>query len=95
MMENMPMDASENYKRYTERQLMQEHTRNSYVTNPLLNPLNWAKFIQSIKRGEFSKDKKKWFKNYELRITNYDYFLFVTSKNLVRLYQASLIQFNS
>lgn len=59
MMENMPMDASENYKRYTERQLMQEHTRNSYVSNPLLNPLNWAKFIQSIKRGDFSKDKKK------------------------------------
>ncbi len=58
MMENMPMDGSENYKRFSQQQIMDSHNRNFYRTNPFFNPLNWAKFIQSIRRGEYSKDKK-------------------------------------
>ena len=59
MMENMPMDGSENYKRYTQQQILNQHNRNFYQTNPFFNPLNWAKFIQSIRRGEYSNNKKK------------------------------------
>jgi hypothetical protein len=58
MMANMPMDASENYKRYTQQQMMQMHNKYFVQTNPFFNPLNWAKFIQSIRRGDF-KDKQK------------------------------------
>lgn len=57
MMENMPMDGSENYKRFSQQQIMDQHNRNFYRTNPFFNPLNWAKFIQSIRRGDYSKDK--------------------------------------
>lgn len=59
MMENMPMDGSENYKRYSQQQIMNTHNRYFQQTNPFFNPLNWAKFIQSIKRGEYSNNKKK------------------------------------
>jgi hypothetical protein len=59
MMENMPMDGSENYKRYSHQQILETHNRNFVRTNPFFNPLNWAKFIQSIKRGDFKKDTKK------------------------------------
>ena len=59
MMENMPMDGSESYKYHSQQQIMETHNRNFYRTNPFFNPLNWAKFIQSIKRGEYSTNKKK------------------------------------
>ena len=59
MMENMPMDGSENYKRFTQQQIMDQHNRYFIRTNPFFNPLNWAKFIQSIKRGEFNNNNKK------------------------------------
>ncbi|WP_040398277.1 carboxypeptidase-like regulatory domain-containing protein [Cesiribacter andamanensis] len=58
MMENMEMDGSENYKRFSQQQIMDSHNRYFIRTNPFFNPLNWAKFIQSIKRGEYSRDKK-------------------------------------
>jgi hypothetical protein len=58
MMENMEMDGSENYKRFAQQQVMDTHNRYFVRANPFFNPLNWAKFIQSIKRGEYS-DKKK------------------------------------
>lgn len=59
MMENMSMDGSENYKRYMQQEVMNNHNRYFIRTNPFFNPLNWAKFIQSIRRGEYSNDKKK------------------------------------
>lgn len=55
MMQNTPMDGSENYKFYMNQQLMQEHYNNSVRTNPFFNPLNWAQFIRSIKRGDFKQ----------------------------------------
>lgn len=58
MMESMEMDGSENYKRLTQQQIMDVHNRNFVRTNPFFNPLNWAKFIQSIRRGEYSNKKK-------------------------------------
>jgi hypothetical protein len=59
MMQDMPMDGSENYKRYSQQQIMDTHNRNFYRTNPFFNPLNWAKFIQSIRRGDYSNKKKE------------------------------------
>ena len=55
MMETTSMDGSENHKIYMQQQFMQQHYGNSMRMNPFLNPLNWASFIQSIKRGDFKK----------------------------------------
>ncbi len=55
MMQNTPMDGSENYKFYMQQQIMQEHYGSSIRSNPFFNPLNWARFIQSIKRGDFKQ----------------------------------------
>ena len=55
MMETTPMDGSENFKVYQQQQFLQQHYGNSMRMNPFLNPLNWASFIQSIKRGDFKK----------------------------------------
>lgn len=53
MMKETPMDGSENYKMYQQQQFNQIHNRYSVPVNPFFNPLNWARFIQSIKRGDF------------------------------------------
>lgn len=53
MMKETPMDGSENYKMYQQQQFNQLHNRYSVPVNPFFNPLNWARFIQSIKRGDF------------------------------------------
>lgn len=53
MMKNTPMDGSENYKLYQQQQFNQLHNRYTVPTNPFFNPLNWARFIQSIRRGDF------------------------------------------
>lgn len=58
MMANMPMDSRENYNRFTQQQMMQMHNKYFRQVNPFFNPMNWAKFIQSIRRGDF-KDKQK------------------------------------
>ena len=55
MMQTTPMDGSENYKMYMQQQFLQQHYGNSVRMNPFLNPLNWASFIQSVKRGDFKK----------------------------------------
>ncbi len=53
MMKNTPMDGSENYKMYQQQQFNQLHNRYTVPANPFFNPLNWARFIQSIRRGDF------------------------------------------
>lgn len=53
MMENTPMDGSENHKAFMQQQYIQQHSRYSIRPNPFFNPLNWAQFIQSIRRGDF------------------------------------------
>lgn len=57
---NMPMDASQNYKYYMNQQYYQMHNRYSQqrFNNPLLNPINWARFVKSLRNGDFKKDKK-------------------------------------
>lgn len=52
LMEITPMDGSENYKMYMQQQFMQQHSRYGVRPNPFFNPLNWAQFIQSIRRGD-------------------------------------------
>lgn len=52
MMQNTPMDGSENHKVYMQQQFLQQHSRYGVRPNPFLNPLNWAQFIQSIRRGD-------------------------------------------
>lgn len=57
---NMPMDASQNYKYYMNQQFYQIHNRYSQrrFNNPLLNPVNWARFVKSLRNGDFKKDQK-------------------------------------
>ena len=60
MFRDMPMDGSMNHSYYMNQQFHQMHNRfsNPYYNNPLLNPLNWAKFIKSIKNGDLKKKKQ-------------------------------------
>jgi hypothetical protein len=55
--EATPMNGSENAKYYYQQEFNYMRQRNGPRTNPLLNPLNWAKFIKSIKRGDFNSRK--------------------------------------
>lgn len=59
MFRDMPMDGSMNHSYYMDQQFNQMHNRfsNPYYNNPLLNPINWAKFIKSIKNGDLKKKK--------------------------------------
>ena len=52
------MDASMNYTNYQNQQYHTMHTRNSVPTLQLTNPFAWARFIQSIRRGDLKK--KEW-----------------------------------
>ena len=57
MAQTMPMDASQNYKYYMNQQFYELH--NAYgqqrFNNPLLNPINWASFIKSLRRGDLKQ----------------------------------------
>ena len=55
MFKNMPMDGAQNYRWHMQQQTMYMADRYGYRSNPLLNPFAWAKFIQSIKRGDLKK----------------------------------------
>jgi len=61
MAQSMPMDASMNYKYYMNQQFYQLHNRYSQqrFSNPLLSPVNWARFIKSLRDGDLKKKKKK------------------------------------
>lgn len=61
MFRDMPMDGSMNHSYYMEQQFFQMHNKysNPYYNNPLLNPINWAKFIKSIKNGDLKRKKNK------------------------------------
>lgn len=50
-----PMDGALNYRNFMNDQIYHQQYRYSVRPNPLLNPFNWAKFIQAIKRGDFKK----------------------------------------
>ncbi len=57
MAQIMSMDASQNYKYYMNQQFYQLHNTYSQqrFNNPLLNPVNWASFIKSLRRGDLKK----------------------------------------
>lgn len=52
MMQGTSMDASENYRYYTNQQFMSMTDRFQPRTNPLLNPFAWAQFIKSLKKNK-------------------------------------------
>ncbi len=55
--EEMPASGNENFRQFTNQQMMQGMDRYGPRPLPLLNPFAWAQFIQSIKRGDLkSKD---------------------------------------
>lgn len=58
---SMPMDANMNHRYYMNQQFYAVHDRYSQqrFNNPLLNPANWAKFIKSLRNGDFKKKKNK------------------------------------
>jgi hypothetical protein len=56
---NMPMDANMNYKYQMHQSTVRLENRNTIPSLQLLNPFAWANLIQSIKRGDFKKDKWK------------------------------------
>ena len=57
MAQSMSMDASQNYKYYMNQQFYDLHNAYSQqrFNNPLLNPVNWASFIKSLRRGDLKK----------------------------------------
>ncbi len=57
MAQSMSMDASQNYKYYMNQQFYELHNAYSQqrFNNPLLNPINWASFINSLRRGDLKK----------------------------------------
>ncbi len=55
--EEMPASGNENFRQFTNQQMMQTMDRYGPRPLPLLNPFAWSQFIQSIKRGDLkSKD---------------------------------------
>ncbi len=56
---DMGMSASANHTYYMNQQWTQQSNRYFQPTIPLLNPFAWAKFIQSVKRGDLKKKKER------------------------------------
>ena len=54
MMQSTPMDGYQNQRYYLNQWASSTNQRYQPVTNPFLNPFNWAKFFNGLK-----KDKKK------------------------------------
>ena len=54
MMQGAPMDASENYRYYSNQQFLAMTDRFQPRSNPLMNPFAWAQFIKSLKKDRKS-----------------------------------------
>lgn len=52
ILENTPMDGYQNQRYYLDQWAQQQANRYGPVANPLFNPFNWAKFIQSLKKSD-------------------------------------------
>ena len=50
-----PMDGAQNHRNYMNQQIYYQQNKYMVPSNPFLNPFNWAKFIQAIKRGDYKK----------------------------------------
>lgn len=58
MMKNTPMDPSVSARYYLDQQLYYQINRYGMISNPFLNPFNWARFIQDLKSGKYKKKDK-------------------------------------
>ncbi|MBC8111383.1 MAG: carboxypeptidase-like regulatory domain-containing protein, partial [Verrucomicrobia bacterium] len=58
MYESLTPDPQANYRYVMNQSQFAASNRNFYRSNPLLNPIAWAQFIKSVKRGDLKK--KKW-----------------------------------
>lgn len=54
---NMPMDGKMNYRYQMNRDANILHNQTTIPTLQLLNPFAWARFIQSVKRGDFKRKR--------------------------------------
>jgi len=54
--EEMPASGNENFRGFTNQQMMQLQDRHGPRSLPLLNPFAWRDFIRSIKRGDLRRD---------------------------------------
>ncbi|NJO02651.1 MAG: hypothetical protein HC880_14055 [Bacteroidia bacterium] len=55
----LPMDARMNFRNQMYQDVYRLENQTSIPTLQLLNPFAWARFIQSIKRGDFKKGRWK------------------------------------
>lgn len=53
--EEMPASGNENFRQFTNQQIMQNMDRYGPRPLPLLNPFAWAQFIKSIKDGDLKR----------------------------------------
>ncbi len=53
--EEMPASGNENFRQFTNQQMMQNMDRYGPRPLPLLNPFAWAQFIKSIKDGDLKR----------------------------------------
>jgi hypothetical protein len=56
---DMPMDGRQNYTAAMNGQIRRMEKGNSVPTLSLLDPFAWARFIESVKRGDLKKKDKK------------------------------------
>ncbi|MBD1430819.1 carboxypeptidase-like regulatory domain-containing protein [Sphingobacterium sp. SGL-16] len=58
----VPRNAEEiqTYNSLQRHQYMQNKNINQRMNNPFLNPFNWYQFINSIKKGDYSREKLKY-----------------------------------
>ena len=58
----VPRSAEEiqTYNSLQRHQFMQNKNINQRMNNPFLNPFNWYQFINSIKKGDYSREKLKY-----------------------------------
>lgn len=54
--EQMPASGNENFRGFTNQQMMQLQDRHGPRSLPLLNPFAWRDFIRSIKRGDLRRE---------------------------------------
>lgn len=54
---SLPMDAKLNYRYSTYQDIYRLETRNNIPTLQIFNPFAWARFIKSIKNGDFKKKR--------------------------------------
>jgi len=54
--EEMPASGNENFRGFTNQQMMQLQDRHGPRSLPLLNPFAWRDFIRSIKRGDLRRE---------------------------------------